>query len=92
MIKARSVKIFILAFALILQGFFLISCEKPEAPDKDTQKLAQLTEKVEKLTKRVDQLSRQVDQLGQNLGEFSEKFAIPQRGGSLVVCLWALSF
>jgi peptide/nickel transport system substrate-binding protein len=79
MIKNRLGKSLLLLSLSILAGFFLPSCEKPEAPSGEAHKLNQIIEKVEKLSTRVDELSQSVDEL-------SKKIAAPVKGGNLIVC------
>jgi peptide/nickel transport system substrate-binding protein len=75
----RLEKNILLSALVILAGFFLFSCEKPETLTGEADKLNQLAEKVEKLTVKVDELSQKLDAL-------SKKIATPVTGGKLVVC------
>jgi peptide/nickel transport system substrate-binding protein len=86
MVKTRLRKMMLFSFLLILASFFLYSCEKPEAPARDTERLNKLGEQVEELAEKVNQLSKTVDELRQKLDEMSKKIAAPTKGGSLVVC------
>jgi peptide/nickel transport system substrate-binding protein len=72
-------KIILIYFTVILSGLFLYSCERPEGPAGDADRLNKIAEQVEMLTGKVDELSQRFDEL-------SKQMAAPVRGGKLVVC------
>lgn len=83
--KIRFGKLLIYSIMITLTGFFLYSCEKPEAPKVATEDVEKLKEQVDKLTERVDQLTRQVSDLSQKLQDLLVKLELPTKGGSLTV-------
>ena len=52
---------------VILSGLFLYSCEGPEGPTGDADRLNKIAEQVEILTGKVDELSQKFDELSKQM-------------------------